>query len=25
VCINYHGCSICRGPSHGARACKVRA
>ena len=22
-CVNYHGCSICRGSSHGAKACKV--
>lgn len=25
ACINYHGCSICRGSSHGAKACRVRA
>lgn len=25
ACINFHGCSICRGSSHGAKACRVRA
>jgi hypothetical protein len=22
-CVNYHGCSICQGSSHGAKACRV--
>ena len=22
-CVNYHGCSICRGSSQGAKACRV--